>query len=259
MTPRQRLSPPPPEDRSLSPVLPRKTVEREDSGASTSVEADSSRDRHDLFNLVALLPIIFLTILNWDWRKIQSGHGLEESWTGDLFIEYWFATQLYFVVDLLWVANVPTCVKSPDTIIKHHFIAIFYLTAPLIWPQYRWFMGACLSVEINTWFLIARRAAYKRSDAVSQQITELISVCFYGSWILIRCIIYPGILMVFLSMARDIVIDTGTCLHWPIIFLPVHGFLCILNLKWTYDLFHPIIKKWWIHQEYANVGISSGL
>ena len=57
MTPRQRLSPPPPEDRSLSPVLQRKTVEREDSGASTSVEADSSRDRHDLFNLVALVSI----------------------------------------------------------------------------------------------------------------------------------------------------------------------------------------------------------
>lgn len=57
MTPRQRLSPPPPEDRSLSPVLQRKTVEREDSGASTSVEADNSRDRHDLFNLVALVSI----------------------------------------------------------------------------------------------------------------------------------------------------------------------------------------------------------
>jgi hypothetical protein len=68
--------------------------------------------------LVFQLPIIFLTIFNWDWRKLHDGHGPEASWTGDLFMEYWLATQIYFIVDLLWVANVPICVKSPGTIIK---------------------------------------------------------------------------------------------------------------------------------------------
>lgn len=120
-------------------------------------------------------------------------------------------------------------------------------------------MGACLSVEINTWFLIARRVAYKRSDTVSELLTELISICFYASWILIRCIVYPGILLVFLKMANDAIVETGTCLHWPIIFLPVHGFLCVLNLIWTYDLFKPIVKRWWMQQDYAKVGVCSGL
>ena len=57
MTPRQRLSPPPPEDRSQSPVVQRKRVEGSDCGSSLSnvLEADIARDRHDIFNLVALV------------------------------------------------------------------------------------------------------------------------------------------------------------------------------------------------------------
>mmetsp|Transcript_26001 Transcript_26001/g.60366 ORF Transcript_26001/g.60366 Transcript_26001/m.60366 type:complete len:133 (+) Transcript_26001:784-1182(+) len=115
--------------------------------------------------------------------------------------------------------------------------------APMIWPEYRWFMGACMSVEINTWFLIARRLAYKKQPP--KALTLVINSLFYASWVWIRCVIYPGILLLFLKLAQRAKQETGTLMHWPIIFLPIHFVLCVLNLKWTYDLLcKPLVKKW---------------
>ena len=112
----------------------------------------------------------------------------------------------------------------------------------MIWPEYRWFMGACLTVEINTWFLIARRWCYKNS--VAQWVQKFVVSFFYVSWIVVRCVIYPTILVIFLRMVDEAYKETGTLAHWPIIFLPIHFVLCGLNLKWTYDLFKPIVKEW---------------
>lgn len=118
-----------------------------------------------------------------------------------------------------------------------------YLSAPIMWPEYRWFMGACLSVEVNTWFLILRRVVYKRKDEIPPLIIEAVSICFYVSWIVIRCFIYPAIMVCFLQMAHERVVETAQLWHWPMVFIPVHFFLCLLNLKWSYDLFEPIIRK----------------
>jgi len=123
-------------------------------------------------------------------------------------------------------------------------VVIAYLSAPIGWPEYRWFMGACLSVEINTWFLILRRVVYKRKEQLPHVLVEVVSMLFYVSWIAIRCFIYPAILVHFLHLAREKVETTNRLWHWPMIFIPVHFFLCILNLKWSYDLFEPIIRKW---------------
>lgn len=69
-------------------------------------------------SLLAQVPLIFLTIANWDWSLLLAGRTPEEAWTGAYFALYWALTMLYFVVDLAWVALVPTCVKSPGVIIK---------------------------------------------------------------------------------------------------------------------------------------------
>lgn len=50
---------------------------------------------------------------------------------------------------------------------------------------------------------------------------------------------------IFLQMAYLKVIETGVLFHWPMMFMPVHFFLCVLNLKWSYDLFQPMIAKRW--------------
>lgn len=198
-----------------------------------------AKENHDLFNLVALLFVVGATLLNWDLRYIHLGP--EAAWTGTYFYTNWLTTVAYFLVDLVWVASIPLSVKSPGTIIKHHFVAIAYLSGPVLWPQYRWFMGACLSVEINTWFLILRRVLYKRKSSELSQ--KIVSAGFYASWIAIRVILYPLIMFIFCFIARRKVVDTGILWHWPMMFIPVHAFLCFLNLKWTYDLFSPMFQR----------------
>ena len=119
-------------------------------------------------------------------------------------------------------------------------------------------MGACLSVEINTWFLILRRVLYKRKDRIHPICTELVSFSFYVTWIAIRIFLYPMIMYIFIQMAYDKIIETGVLWHWPMIFMPVHFFLCILNLKWSYDLFQPIITQY-ISKSHREVAVSGGL
>lgn len=67
---------------------------------------------------------------------------------------------------------------------------------------------------------------------------------FYLTWIWIRCVIYPGVLVTFFQMAAERIQETGVYFHWPMMFIPAHAALCALNLKWTYDLFEPIVKRW---------------
>jgi len=142
-------------------------------------------------------------------------------------------------------------------VIQHHIVAIAYLSAPVAFPEYRWFMGACLSVEINTWFLILRRVVYKRRDVCPTMWQDAVSVLFYASWIAIRCFIYPAILIVFLQLAVERVHDTQRLWHWPMVFIPVHFFLCVLNLKWSYDLFEPLVRRWLTNGKAGDAGMAS--
>jgi hypothetical protein len=123
---------------------------------------------------------------------------------------------------------------------------MLYLFAPVCFPEYRWFMGSILSVEVNTWFLIARRLDYKSngSGKFAFLITESISAMFYLTWIVTRCIIYPMVLLQFFQLCQDKIQETGTYFHLAMIFIPFHFALCLLNLKWTYDLFKPLVNRW---------------
>lgn len=127
----------------------------------------------------------------------------------------------------------------------------------MIWPQYRWFVGALLSVEVNTWFLIARRVIYKR-NFTKGLLANTVTSSFYISWIVIRCFIYPSVLWMFLNMAAVAIAESQSIVHGELLFVPIHCFLCVLNLKWTYDLFCPIITRW-IKQGQGVTKMSSGL
>ena len=121
---------------------------------------------------------------------------------------------------------------------------MLYLIAPVYYPEYRWFMGSILSVEVNTWFLILRRVVFKNGRPLHPLLADTVSLLFYVTWILIRCIIYPGVLVTFFAIAYEKIQTSGTYWHLPMVFIPVHFILCCLNLKWTYDLFQPIIRTW---------------
>jgi hypothetical protein len=88
---------------------------------------------------------------------------------------------------------------------------------------------------------------------------EIVSWLFYVSWIGIRCFVYPGIMVVFLRLAHAEVVRTDSFWHWQFIFLPVHFSLCLLNFKWTYDLFQPIVKRCMYPDVDAASTVSSGL
>eukprot|EP00531_Pseudo-nitzschia_arenysensis_P004593 CAMPEP_0116142574 /NCGR_PEP_ID=MMETSP0329-20121206/14981_1 /TAXON_ID=697910 /ORGANISM="Pseudo-nitzschia arenysensis, Strain B593" /LENGTH=280 /DNA_ID=CAMNT_0003637819 /DNA_START=138 /DNA_END=981 /DNA_ORIENTATION=+ len=209
---------------------------------SSITEADIARDNHDYFNIVALAVVVYTCALNYEYPSL--------SYTGDHFWTMWAATIIYFIMDLSWVTIVPTCVKSPGVIVKHHIVAMIYLLAPIYYPRYRWLMGAVLSVELNTWFLIARRLVYRNNYCpsgyakVSPIITSTVSAFFYFTWLAIRCYLYPSVLLLFFHLWKEEIELTGRVFFWELLFIPVHFVLCVLNLKWTYDLFKPIVKRW---------------
>ncbi len=228
---------------------------------------DWARDSHDFFNLAILIPVVALNVMNWNWDLMlyrlthaynnhpKGNHNqqisFEDAWTGEWFHWFWGVTASYFLVDLIWILIAPSCVKSPIVIIQHHVATILYILVPLLIPEYRWCMGACMSVEINTWFLIARRVFNKQGfppwiidlSFVSIRV-KLISIFFYLTWIVIRCILYPSLMLPFYEKWLAYSAKVGT--KWNIVLLcvPLHASFCLLNLKWSYDLLMSKLRYW---------------
>jgi len=220
-----------------------------------SYEVDWPRDVHDFFNLIVLVPVVVLNMMNWNWEMIfnkPKGKTMADAWNGDWFMEFWQVTFLYFLVDLTWMFIKPSCVKSPMTIIQHHIATILYILIPYFNPDLQWCMGACMSVEINTWFLIARRVFNKQGfppwviglpTGLSIRI-KLISILFYITWISIRVILYPYLMYAFWLMWTVHSAKSGSRLNPLLIVQPLHFCFCLLNLKWTHDLLMSKIRYW---------------
>lgn len=213
---------------------------------------DWARDMHDFFNLISLVPVVVLNMLNWNWDILLDPYSkktMQQAWTGDWFPSFYAITIGYFIADLIWVYLVPHCVKSPGVIVQHHIATLLYLIIPYVHREEGWLMGSCLSVEINTWLLIARRVFNKQGigpwvinlSCVSIRI-KLISILFYVTWIGIRCYIYPTILMVLWSAWFSEWTKSGSMFHTHYFLAVVlQSVFCLLNFKWTFDLF---MSKW---------------
>jgi len=208
--------------------------------------------------------------MNWDWEKLTSAQKykkMEDAWTGAWFDMFFQITALYFIIDLAWIWVLPKSVNSPGTIIKHHIATLLYLIIPFRYPEYRWFMGACMSVEINTWFLIARRVFNKQGFppwvidlpfSISIRV-KIISVFFYLTWIGTRCALYPMLWFEFYNIWERLTEQTGTVFNLFAIVLSLHTVFVILNFKWTYDLCLSKMR-WWKKQKHGGKEeISKGL
>jgi len=215
-------------------------------------EDDWARDSHDFFNLVVLIPILALNVMNWNFDKmmnLKKKQTIADAWTGDWFELFFFVTLAYFLFDLAWVVLIPKCVKSPITIIQHHVVTSLYILIPYYRPELRWCMGVCMSVEINTWFLIARRVFNKQGfppwiidlSFVSIRI-KLISVFFYITWISIRCILYPMMLVYLVDRWWKKYLKAGSFFNIELIAPVMQSAFCVLNFKWTYDLIMSKIR-----------------
>lgn len=198
---------------------------------------------HDYFNLIILPPILVLIAINMDPRT--------ESWSVFWWHGRYFWTLLvgaywYFIADLTWVIVVPHCVKSPATIIIHHLVTMSYMIIPVNIPEARWAMGALLSVELNTWFLIFRRThntaklePFKEGTPFATSIRiQFVTFMFYFTWIIIRVVFYP----VMLPLIAQLYWERSQEVGYFNGFLPapiLQSVFVYLNLKWSYDLFFP--------------------
>jgi TLC domain len=218
-------------------------------------EEDWARDSHDFFNLIVLIPVTVLNVMNWNWDMLwarlaaaknlpSAMMALKAAWTGDWFDLFFGVTAGYFVIDMLWILIVPVCVKSPSVILQHHVAVLIFILIPYHHAAVRYCMGACMSVEVNTWFLIARRVFNKQgfppwtifnSSWLSIRV-KVISIFFYLTWISIRCVLYPALLVPFYQHWRDLSLKTGTWRNNLLPAVPLHAAFCLLNLKWTYEL-----------------------
>jgi TLC domain len=235
-----------------------------------SYEEDWARDTHDYFNLIVLVPVTVLNIMNWNWDILLSAlsssfyspshrnhptkflpyleevvYTVQSAWTGDWFDVFFFVTAAYFIFDLLWIVVLPVCVKSPSVIIQHHVAVLIYILIPYLHPNVRYCMGACMTVEVNTWFLIARRVFNKQGFPPWTLIelnswlsirVKVISIFFYLTWICIRCLLYPVLLIPFYQHWYAYTKVTGTPFNILLPSIPLHGAFCLLNLKWSYEL-----------------------
>ena len=214
------------------------------------------------------IPVVVLNALNWDWDillSFGSNNTIEDAWIGDWNNIFFRVTMFYFFIDLAWVIIVPYCVKSPVTIITHHIVCIIYCSLPLLIPQTYYIMGLNMSVEANTWFLIARRVFNKQGfspwtislPSLFSIRIKLISIFFYITWILIRLVIFPSVIFKLIHLyqyySRLSSAETSTkCVLLAIIFQLV---LCTLNLKWTKDLAMAKFRFW----RKKNTIVSKGL
>ena len=299
-----------PEYKTLLPGLPKYNQD------------DWAMESHDFFNLIALVPVVVLNVLNWNWDIIlgdvlfsSSGGSIikttaitsttttttttttmQQAWTGEYFPLFYAVTIGYFIADLIWVCLVPHCVKSPSVIIQHHVATLLYLIIPYMYPQDEWLMGACLSVEINTWLLIARRVFNKQgfgpwvinlNSCLGGVTTTLfapvrikvISILFYITWFAIRCYIYPQIMYILFTLwyadygknnSSGVVVGAGSSSsyyyyggslfnsHYCICLL-LQSIFVILNFKWTFDLFASKVRAMRSNKSGTTTKIEKGL
>ncbi len=229
---------------------------------------DLARDLHDFFNLIVLVPIVVLNVLNWDWDKMFNGSNTTDipfvhAWTGEYFDIFFWTTVAYFLTDLVWVCVIPKCVKSPSTIIQHHVAVFAYLILPYFLPKVRFLMGVLMSVELNTWFLIARRVFNKQGFSpwkldipyfISVRV-KLISIFFYTTWIMIRCVMYPYVLYVLsFPLLRHKGYDDVKKAVLCAVF--IQAIFCFLNGKWSLQLLNSKIRQW---KKNGETQIASGL
>mmetsp|Transcript_31840 Transcript_31840/g.52487 ORF Transcript_31840/g.52487 Transcript_31840/m.52487 type:complete len:324 (+) Transcript_31840:23-994(+) len=220
-------------------------------------EAHGARDAHDFFNLVVLIPLLVLNIMNWNWDILggmpENKKSLENAWTGEWFYVFYLYCQFYFVADLIWIVLIPNCVRSPTTIMQHHVFTIFYMLVPLFFPKLRFVMvGAFRSVDFNTWFLISRRVFNKQGfppwiiglPMIISIRVKIISILFYATWIVTRCIIYPILLVDLIERWQVRTALLKTPFNVGAIIVPLHSCFVVLNFKWSYDLLWSKIRYW---------------
>lgn len=185
---------------------------------------------HDYFNLIVLPFVCISNILylsTVSLRAFDIVHWLRDHEDATFSVHY-FVFLAYIVVDTTWLACIPSAVVSPRQILMHHLATIYGWALPVMNPQWRVWCSLGVLVEINSWFLMARRQ-FRSSE-------KLIPILFYTTWVLLRIVMYPAILFHFFYVYLETSESLGYFTHSGLSLLLLMIALNILNYSWSYDL-----------------------
>lgn len=172
--------------------------------------------RHDYFNL-AVLPIVCAATIYY------------LSVDCSLYMVQYHVFLWYMVFDTVWLVLVPNSVASPGTIIAHHAVCLVGWNIPVFFDyRYAELLSLGPLVEINTWFLIARR---------NFKGVHVLNLLFHTTWVALRMIMYPVVLVLFVLQYAEESREFQTWLHAGFLVLVLMVVINILNLKWSVDLY----------------------
>ena len=188
---------------------------------------------HDTFNLIAL-PLVVGCYLAF---ALDNGINIYIN-THHLYTLTFLG---YIILDTIWIICVPKCVASFKAILIHHIIVSIALY--LVYLNIEFALISChgVLIEVNTFFLIAKRIwKYK-----------VLNYLFYITWIIFRL---GSITYLFCSLGLKLKNDTFNSIY-PInsieflkeiyaigILVILTIILNVLNIKWTITLFSKANK-----------------
>jgi hypothetical protein len=189
---------------------------------------------HDCFNIIYLSIICLVNSFYLFNATEFSKFGTNElgSDSKELFSMLISLFVVYVISDTIWVLFIPSSVLSnPKSIVIHHCVTLFLTSAPLIYPQFAWHASICIIVELNTLLLTSRRNVDK--DGL---LFKVLNFLFYFSWMVLRLILFPILLVFYSSEYFRHSRLVGT--YWNIIiFSPIlHSIITLLSFKWTIDM-----------------------
>jgi hypothetical protein len=148
---------------------------------------------------------------------------------------------IYMLIDSIWVWTVPDSVASASTILIHHVVVSVVWLVPFYLGNDTLIRYSSYGplVEINTFFLIARR---NFKDSL------LLQVMFFASWIGLRILFYPYILVHFvwfIAISNEHMSVTKEPLYvvTAVAILGTMLLLNAMNAKWSYDLFRKTFSR----------------
>lgn len=189
---------------------------------------------HDYFNIISLFFICNVNALYLhsatDWSKIGTdGIGAEHE---RLFYANILLFIIYMILDSLWVIFQPICVNSnPQMIIIHHLVTLIMTLVPWRYPRFAWHFAVCILVEINTWFL-----TLKRNLPIGSFSFQLCEILFYISWVALRLILFPILVLFYVSEYVRFSQSYGSFLNIVVISPSLQFLVTCLSFKWTVDM-----------------------
>lgn len=189
---------------------------------------------HDHFNVVFLTILVVVNCVYLTLATEISNIGTENLGKDYAYLSsiVLISFSVYLAIDIIWVVLIPKCVASnPNAILIHHCVCLVMVTVPFMEKQFAWHLSLCLLVEINTLFLTLRRNL--PINTLSQSICN---AAFYISWVLLRLIMLPILVVFFCSEYIRYSEDVKAYHNLAGYGVLGTAFITSLSFKWTLDM-----------------------